>query len=279
VRKERGFTIIEVSLFLAISAAMLLLLSGVSMVVARQRFQDTMQTVRTTIQSQYEEVRSGINGRIGNMTGGSSAACGSDANTAAGASQCLVMGKILEFKSNEISISYVVSTSGAPTNTDQTDEAALRGMSLSVISSKEAGSQTSNQAIPWSGSFVGGWTIPAEYNSASGATNPSPAAVKYLIILRSPVSSAILTFTANQLGSGARFLANAYLNVPAVFLIGNGNSGFHGAGVCLAAGSSSDAVTTAIPADPYVTFNTQNTAATVKAPALKSLNELCGGKI
>ncbi len=279
MKRQGGFTIIEVSLFLAISAALLLLMAGLYSLVSRQRFQDTMTSLRTTIQSEYEEVRSGINPRLGgeNVTGcGLGQATGTSGN-------CLAIGKLIRLGPTgadgttdaSITINYVVAKNIPADIGNLADQDALAAVELYAVGAggssyqvraNDVAAQPQITKIQQGGTFVNGWTIP------DGNTT-DPSNVNGLAILRSPASSAILVFalknSAVNASSGQLSLAgaNATYNIPVAFMIDNAYTEFDGAAVCIDRGSSSSAVRTAIPTDPTRNFTMAD---------LNELRQLCG---
>lgn len=64
--KESGFTLVEVTIALAVSASLILLTVGLSTMVGRRQFEDSLIEDKEFIQTQYSEVKSGINARINN---------------------------------------------------------------------------------------------------------------------------------------------------------------------------------------------------------------------
>jgi len=251
MKRQGGYTAVEVTLYLAISASLLLLLAGLQVMVSRQRFQDTMTTLRTTIQSEFEEVRSGINSRLG---GNAVQGCDSNA-TAPGAGSCLMIGKLIRFNASSsgpeyITINYIVATKVPTLENRQTDEKDLRASELKVIGAP--GATTTDTAIKqqtvkmqWGGQFAKGGTIP---DSDTDLTK----SIQGLAILRSPYSGAVLVFamTDNTI-SGAGVLnmddTHAIYNVPMALLIKNNQSGFPGAAVCIDRGQTSAVVRLSIP--------------------------------
>jgi len=288
--KERGFTIIEVAMFLAISGSLVLLTLGLWNMVARQRFQDTMTTLRGTIQSEYEEVRTSINERLGddNITncendGSASVMVG---RSTTGNTKCLVIGKLIQFAPGgvDVNISYVVAKDGASsTYSDMGDEEALRAISgagnLLVIgnSSSSYNAKTGNSVVApksvrmeWGGEFATNWTIPASGN---------PRQSNSLAILHSPVSSAVLVFSfaTNSnvpTASGVLNLNNASVNQPLAIMVRNSQVGFRGAAICIDGGSSSVAVRTVVPADPHYDFNAARDNSAY-SPGINNLRNLC----
>lgn len=94
MKRDGGFTLIEVILFLAISSALLLVAILTSGNLARHsRFSDTVNTYHSLIQRQYEEVMSGVNTR----TSGPGIAC-SGPTTKPGEDSCIVLGKVISFR-------------------------------------------------------------------------------------------------------------------------------------------------------------------------------------
>ncbi|MCL2038067.1 hypothetical protein FWG95_03650 [Candidatus Saccharibacteria bacterium] len=281
MKRQGGFTVVEVTMFLAISASLLLLIVGLQALVARQRFQDSMTTLRTTIQSEYEEVRSGINTRLG--TTGSGVCTNGGAPVATGASKCYTIGKLIRFNPNstEMYINYVVATTvpgdDPDDNAQRTDEEELRASTLYAvgagtsphISTPDAAAKQQTVRMQWGSEFTKGFEIP------DGDTSPQ-SNIKGLAILRSPISSAILVFAVRDNAVSPNNgkidmttinpLPMSY-NVPMAFLIKNGYAGFPGAAVCIDRGSSSSAVRLAIPAEPSSTFS--------GATGASELRELC----
>ncbi|MCL2280989.1 hypothetical protein FWC31_03900 [Candidatus Saccharibacteria bacterium] len=279
--KERGFTIIEVALFLAISASLILLTVGLWTMVSRQRFQDTMTTLRNTIQAEYEEVRTNINERVG--TNGV-VKCPIDGTidpgvNVTGNSKCLAIGKLIEFvpNSQNIKISYIVLVEDTDNRYfNMGDESALRSMELAVIgdSSSLYEVKTSDPAIipkniqlAWGGEFATSWTIPT-------SDIDSPIKSSGLAILHSPISGAVLIFSfasSNPVsGTGILNLTTAKVNQPLAIMIKNVQVGFKGGAICIDSGSSSVAARSIVPADPYYDFGSPT------SPSVGSLRSLCG---
>jgi len=281
VMKGRGFTIVEVSLFLAISGALILLTIGLWNMVARQRFQDTMVTLRSTIQSQYEEVRTSINDRLAGVQVNGCDAPGATDNKI-GQSGCLAIGKLIQFNGPDVVISYIASPGEVDSSCDGRDDAYILTTSscLSLFVVKSSGSQihTDDPAIQpqtvrlqWGGEFAAGWTIPLD-------PFLSPLQSNALAILHSPSSSAVLVFafapysTASSPVSpskGQLVMANAKLNQPLAMMIRNNQAGFAGAALCIGSGSSSTAVQTVIPAPDF------GSLVGPAVPASAKLKELC----
>jgi type II secretory pathway pseudopilin PulG len=284
--KEQGFTIIEVSLFLAISGSLILLTIGLWTMVSRQRFQDTMITLKNTIQSEYEEVRTNINERLGNTDIKECFSKNVETNRA-GNSECLVIGKLIQFTrdSQDVRISYIVSEGDKSGDySGMGDEQALKKMALHVIGGNNTGTsgyyiKTSDPAvipkdirIEWGGEFASGWTIPVEVKA------PEPSDT--IAILHSPISNAVLVFAfkSNPVGSDGKLdlSGSGLINQPVALMIRNNLVGFKGAAICIDSGASSVAVRAAIPADNNYNFDNNTITGKGGSSSNEELNSLEG---
>lgn len=233
-KKQRGFTIIEVTLFLAISSLLLAtLVFGMQRMVSQVRFNDSINSLTAYVQAQYEEVRSGVNPRgIGDV-------CGGGADSAPGTTKCLLIGKVMQFSlgSSNVQTSYVVASDTTGVTEKDSDHQALLHSKLQVIST---GQET--YEIQWGATFEKGRIF-------TGTT----ADVDTIAILRSPVSSQILVYTyksgkpitdaINGTGNGA-----GTLNQQSAYLIKSAEAfGARGAGVCVDPGNISSAVHSVMP--------------------------------
>jgi len=288
--KEQGFTIVEISLFLGISGALILLTLGLWTMVARQRFQDTMTTLRNTVQSEYEEVRTSINERLGKttITGCKDDGTIGSGKDATGNSECLAIGKLIQFTpgSNEIKISYVVLTKAKLVDSylgkgeieilreisnNTTDDNKPRLVVVGSTSNSSYVARTSDPAIipknirlQWGGEFANSWTITDTPSKSNG-----------MAILHSPISGSVLAFSfasnATPVSSGGVLnLASASVNQPVAIMIKNTQQGFKGGAVCIDGGSSSVVARSAVPADPYYEFGNPT-----YSPTKENLKELC----
>jgi len=251
-----------------------LLTVGLWNMVARQRFQDTMTTLRSTVQSQYEEVRTSINERLGKVNVNN---CGAQA---VGTSGCLAIGKLIQFSGQDVIISYVILHGDASADSGQSDlsilKAAASNGNLGMIrssSSVPAGNYyTSDSAVipqtirmQWGGEFASGWTIPP---SDTGTAQKSSA----IAILHSPNSGSILVFSfaGDAVGTdGVLIMANATVNQPVAIMIKNTQAGFAGAALCVGSGSSSTVVRTVVPVPNFSDFTG------LTSPSANNLRSLC----
>ncbi len=244
--KQRGFTIIEVSLFLAITGLMIAtLVFGMQRMISQVRFNDSINSLTAYMQSQYEEVRSGINPRdVGvNICNTSST------ESAPGSTNCLLIGKVLHFNqsSSVVETAYVVAKNVPALEelSGLSDQAALLKTTLVAETSE------TTQDIQWGATFERGTT----YGSAASF---SPTDVNTLAIMRSPISSQVMVFAFNAPDDSAfndlkAKLAGAgdavdTLNQSSVYLIKSPEAyGLRSAGICVEPGSVGSSVHSVMP--------------------------------
>lgn len=184
IKTENGFTIIEVMLFLAVTglmAAAILVGSGVA--IGQQRYRDSVTTLKSYIQQQYSEVTNVVNSRDktwtcdsnGNITEVSMAA-----GDARGTSECVMLGRYVTIDSTGKIVrgANVIGyrTPGAPEATSDLAELTSNyRLAVSPIDQDE-------NEVSWGAQVV-----------RQSTTTPMPLTI---LILRSPLSGTVLTFTA-----------------------------------------------------------------------------------
>lgn len=195
INKQDGFTIIEISLVFAISGLLLAsMLAGISLSIQRQRFSDAVNGTQNFLQQQYNETQVTINDRSANN-------CGPESR---GASDCLVIGKLVDLGKGDGSIeettlnSYqvIINQSAAEAAINATtppgDEELLNDTDGDAVDANtQAISSTQgdqNYNIPWGAKFT---TIA---DSAGQASPSGTSDLRYLLIVRSPLSGIISTY-------------------------------------------------------------------------------------
>lgn len=174
---SKGFTIIEVMLFLAITGLLaVLLLVGFNATIDRQRYKEGANSLLTSIQQQYSDAVNIQNTRAN----GTSCAAGV-AGTNRGQDNCLVLGRFITVNGGAIKANNIV---GAPTSST-----ATAAGDIAILKSYQPRPDGVNaeytSTLDWGVRAVG----------AAGAT-----ANKQLVIaiLRSPESGAVYTFSRNN---------------------------------------------------------------------------------
>lgn len=183
-QRSEGYTIVEVSLFLGISALLLVVaLVGTGLSIRTTRFTDTTRSVHAYVQQQYDDLLNGVNSRNGSQ------ACNAgviDTGTSQtpGTSNCLIMGKLIVFKqgSSDLTTYDIVGTE--PSNADYTkpDEQLIYDFTPTIVSTVDV--QTYN--IPWSATI-------------SGSKRPIDSkAVDAFALIRSPRSTRIVSYAYKE---------------------------------------------------------------------------------
>lgn len=121
---RRGFTIIEVMLFLAISGLLAVgILAGAGSAISQQQYKDAAVTLRSDIQQLYEDAVAIRNDRSPSVS-----VCGS---TKAGASDCVILGSLMTLDESGAVVKYRIigdDPLGDPAANRMTDEVSLLKM-------------------------------------------------------------------------------------------------------------------------------------------------------
>lgn len=182
-KTNNGFTIIEVMLFLAVTGALAVaILVGAGVSIGQQRYRDSVNSLKSFVQTQYNEVTNVINDRDKNWT------CDANGNVTAnqngsgeprGTSNCVILGRFItvDDTGTKLSSSDVIGYRHPNAATAGSDIAELRtnyDLTLSPINPETT-------EISWGAQVVQPKT-----------TTPMPIS---MLILRSPLSGSVMTFT------------------------------------------------------------------------------------
>lgn len=187
MQRSEGFTITEVSLFLAISGLLaLMVMIGVGSTLQSSRFTDSSRSLHAYIQKQYDDLLNGVNPRTGDE------ACvagvvSTGTDQKAGTSNCLLLGKLVTLKAGASTVqSYnIVGVEPTNPNYDTTDERLIYQYRPVVV--RNAGVDT--YQVPWQATINGSKRLTAE--------NPAPA-VDAIAMIRSPRSNRIVYYTFKE---------------------------------------------------------------------------------
>ncbi len=180
---EGGFTIIEISLFLAITALLFTIaVIGTGSTIRTVRFLDSGRSLEAYVQKQYSEIVSGVNPHGLNET--CSGGVVSSGSQNAGTSDCLLMGKLLLFQagSSTVNTYYIVGTEPSNVSLAEPDEQLVMDYAPKAIPANDV----TTFDIPWLASMSGFKRL-----SDNQATNA-------LALIRSPKSTNILTYTYKE---------------------------------------------------------------------------------
>lgn len=180
VLRSQGFTIIEVSIFLAVSGLLITIaLLGTGNVIQRTRFSDSGRSLNSYLQQQYDNILNGVNTRLGQEECNASQV-DTNSSQAPGMSNCLFLGKLIVFKRNSSTVQTfdIVGTEPANPNYNLSDNGLIKTFTPKVVRSVG----TDNFQIPW-GSILSG--------SKRLADNKS---VTDIAFIRSPRSTHIVSY-------------------------------------------------------------------------------------
>lgn len=223
-----GFTIIEVTLFLAISGALVVgLLATVGFAISRQRFTDSLSGTQAFIQSQYNETLNVVNDRpAGTCTAASGTTMTGSGTVGRGSSGCVVLGRAIVFNSSNPAQILAYPVVGE-------EPASSTGTGGQLLTAYKPGVDTTSPEeyeVPWG----------AQVFKVDQAGTSTP--VSRILLLRSPDSGLVLTFADNGGASLAGALSSPSSRYDVCLRSGDLTSAI--AAVSLSAVAGSEGVTT-----------------------------------
>lgn len=258
MKREGGYTLVEIGLVMAVSAGLLLIAGSLYTMSGNQRFTDSLQTTRTFIQQQYNDVRSNISQRVGGVV---SSLCSVDPRdsgdkSAGNNKSCLLMGKIIQFEGDRMKSSYIIGKPIVPDwpNANKTALENIQDMALFAITSPSAGRgvRPMEKLYPNGGEAI--TTLACSDKECRGKKEQTPGDNANLVILRSPLDGSILTFTYVTLTDYDRSSSkisniggNSYIGL--VLALRSGGLGVSTGSLCIPVASTSSGIQTAAPAE------------------------------
>ena len=193
-QKRRGFTIIEVMLFLAITGALTVgILVGSGATIGRQRYRDSVNSFKGLIQDQYSQITNVVNSEPQNPTctpANPTLLLDASSQQARGTSKCLVIGRFVLIQPTTVTTYNLIgqlnpALEEQPMNGGDTDTLSKYFM---TVESPET------YTVSWGAKIV--W--PKSKNEVA-----VDEATMSMVIVRSPLSGSILTYVADgdQLGA------------------------------------------------------------------------------
>jgi type II secretory pathway pseudopilin PulG len=202
-RAAKGFTIIEVTLFLAVSGLLILMMvAGAGSAIASQRYNDSVQSFKNLVQKQYASLSSVQNARSASLEcNGAAKPITGGTPEATGQSDCYIIGKYMSINgSGDISIYTVLArdfayVGSAPTSTiDSLKKKYTLGVSTADVERTE---------LQWGTRLK--WPAPA---GADASTSPAGLS---LLFVRSPDDGQIYTFTNAKVPATEAALSQTFL--------------------------------------------------------------------
>lgn len=196
VHRSEGFTIIEVTLFLAISGLLIvLMIAGSGATIGAQRYKDATETLKTLIQQQYSKATNVQNDRNTSLTCQTANATIVDGSSNPGQSSCLIMGRFMYLNGTDMKLYDVIGYAPSTTNTvNDNDLVALRKYTLNV-------SQVSldSKKMDW------GTSVRSLSTSGAGASTKLG-----ILFIRAPDSGNVYTLTTSAVPNDPASLNKAH---------------------------------------------------------------------
>lgn len=181
--RTNGFTIIETTLVMAITGLLVtVVLTGIGASLSHQRYTDAVNQTLSFFRSQYSQTANISNERPDNETCNSGGVSVTGGGSTRGASNCLLLGHVVRSTNGKDISVYQVIARHDPTNdlniNTRTDRQILTASSL------VQGSRVDTYSIEWDTRLLNPGT--------------SNAAAFSLMIVRVPVSGAVVTYASNS---------------------------------------------------------------------------------
>lgn len=192
IKIDKGFTIIEIMLFLAVTGLLAVgILAGSGIAIGQQRYRDSVNSLKSFIQQQYSETTNVVNSRNAEWTCNAAGTVNeAPAGEARGTSDCVMLGRFVTI--NELGTAMAASNvagypiAGVPPAANDIDELVTSyRLGVSPIDQDEV-------EVSWGAQVVKPKT-----------TNAMPLS---LLIIRSPLSGTVLTFTVDGVKSNLKEL-------------------------------------------------------------------------
>ena len=215
IKYTAGFTIIETMLFLAISGVLVVaLLAGTGASINIQRYHDSLATLQTVLQDQYSQVANVRNESpdtvitCDSSTGGVASSGGGSPTNLRGQGDCVVIGRQVVIVDSNITTNTIVGYSTNSSSNYSTDISELKDYKLSILPEK-----TIQSSLEWGTKIAWGSQINGAYNGHDFKKPTTPRSIN-ILILRSPKSGLIYTFTSDSENSSLSSMIVAGNDVP-----------------------------------------------------------------
>ena len=196
--KELGFTIIEVSFFLAISGLMAVgLLASSGATINSHRYRDSVNSLQSQLQHEFTKAENVQNARSGSESCGSNAEVIDHSVAPRGTSECVLLGRYVAIEGDKIGSYPVIARSTATTDDSLNDIDYLKSY---VIKADTREGSRLDEGRKWGNSIA--------YSSGFPSNPRGTTRSVYLLIVRSPKSGLIYSFSsARNLGATGSNLA------------------------------------------------------------------------
>ena len=187
--RRQGFTIIETVLVLAITGLLLaVILATIGNSLNQQRYTDSVNQTLDHFRGLYTDTSSTQNDRTAaqacSASGLSTVSDGGEGSTSRGASDCLLVGNVMRSADGVTLRSYQVVALHDPT--DDTGIAKKSDVQILTSAQLRQGQQTETYEVEWGGTLL------------RPGTSPSVPAPFSILVVRTPVTGVVRTFTSDS---------------------------------------------------------------------------------
>lgn len=184
---QSGYTIVEVTLFLAVSSLLVLIaILGTGNTIRASRFTDSSRSMHAFVQKKYDDILNGVNTRLGQERC-NAGSVDTGGNQTPGTSNCLLLGKLVAFKTGESTLQAfdIVGVEPAVPDYNKADEELIYDFRPVVV--RNTGVDT--YQIPWQAQITGSKRL------------IDSQAVDAFAMIRSPKSTRIVSYTYKEPGA------------------------------------------------------------------------------
>lgn len=224
-----GFTIMETTLFLAVTGLLILMiLTGTGVAIGTQRYQDAVETLKSDLQGQYAELASVQNNRNVQY------ACGTTVRPAVsttpenvGQSNCLIAGRYVRIANDQMTVYNVLARQTSTTVPNGAQDITI--MRSNYVYNVDA-APVLNKKLEW-GTHIS-WP---RVKGPELLTNATADRTLGMVFMRSPYSGQVYTFSAPNGGTISDGHIKGMMHLTET--LPNGQIGAQGARiVCVASG-------------------------------------------
>lgn len=206
-RQQGGYTIIELSLFLGISALLFTIaIFATGNTIRNARFTDSVRGLEASVQKQFDNIINGVNPRTDALTCTDGVV--SPGTQPPGTSNCLLVGRLLLFQvGSSVVTAYDIVATDPGLNVDyaKTDEQLIsQDYQPQVVTTANVQPYT----LPWQATISGIKRI--------SPADPTSLATNALALIRSPRSQRILAYSYQEGVTPTTGLLQTVVNNPAL---------------------------------------------------------------
>lgn len=186
-KTNSGFTIIEVSFFLAISGLMAVgLLAGAGATINSHRYRDSVVSLQAQLQHEFTKVENIQNSRLGDE-GCNATASVTTSGAPRGTTDCVILGRLIAIEVDKVTSYPVIARAGVSANEDQDDLVFLKNH---IIKTDASPGSSYSETRKWGNTI----TYPSGFSSRIQGSDRKI----YLLVVRSPKSGVIYSFSSSE---------------------------------------------------------------------------------